>query len=233
MVICRVDLGIELSKTHQNEEAIKQFQLAVKLAPNKAAIHTVLGQCLEQLGRMGEAMAEYRLALTIDPSEPIARSKIDPATRAADPLEQRWAKWKESLENDPPDHEKWNGYLELCLYLGHEDEYRHARIRLLALFGNTADARVAERTGRACLLLPASEEETTKAVALIDRAANADNPKVEAWAQYFHVAKALAEYRQNRLQSCDENPSRHPKLGIEANATADARDDPATNGRKR
>jgi eukaryotic-like serine/threonine-protein kinase len=202
MGVYHVNLGIALSKTYQNEEALKQFQLGAKLAPTLSVAHTMLGQCLELLGRKDEAMVEYRLALSFDASDSIARSRIVPTTRAIDALELRWVTWKGSLENDPPDYEKWNGYLELCLYLGHEDEYHRARIRVLALFGNTTDAHVAERAGRACLLLPASQEETRKAVALIDRAVNTDKSKVESWApDYFQVAKALAEYRQGHLQS--------------------------------
>jgi eukaryotic-like serine/threonine-protein kinase len=205
MGVYHLNLGIALSKTYQNEEALKQFQLGAKLVPTLSVAHTMLGQCLELLGRKDEAMVEYDLALSFDPSDSIALSRTDPSTRATDLLEVRWAKWKESLVDDPPDHEKWSGYLELCLYLGHEDEYRRARIRVLTLFANTTDAHVAERAGRACLLLPASEEETTKAVALIDRAVNTDKSKVESWApDYFQVAKALAEFRQGHLEGASD-----------------------------
>jgi len=67
---------------------------------------------------------------------------------------------------------------------------------------DTTKAYVAERVGRASLLLPASDEESRKAVALIDRAVNADEFKVDAWAlSYFQVAKGLAEYRQGHLDN--------------------------------
>ena len=141
----------------------------------------------------------------VDPTQTITDYKFLATSKEVDPLNRLWLVQKKSLDANPPDHTAWNGYLELCLYLGHEDEYRSARTRLLARFGNTTDPHVAERIGRACLLLPASEEETQKAVALIDRAVNADKSTVEAWApDYFQVAKALAEFRQGHLQSATE-----------------------------
>src|SRR6202043_780642 len=63
--------------------------------------------------------------------------------------------WKEELAAHPPNHDDWFGYAELCLFLGDEAEYRRARSDLLAQFGTDTDPAVAERTGRACLLLPA------------------------------------------------------------------------------
>ena len=198
-------LGMALWKSSHLDEALEQFQLGIKLDPKSELAHVMFAQCLEKLGRQSEAMDEYRKALSLDPTDAIALSKVGPATGSSNPLEQRWADWKKSLDADPPDHEKWSGYLELCLYLRHEGEYRRARSRMLSLFGNTTDPHVAERTGRACLLLPASEEETRKAVALIDRALSADKSSVEPWAPaYFQLAKALAEFRQGHLQSATE-----------------------------
>ena len=80
------------------------------------------------------------------------------------------AAWKQELAGRPPAHDDWFGYAELCLFLGDEAEYRRARRDLLAQFGATTNADVAERTGRACLLLPAPEDELRQAVALTERA---------------------------------------------------------------
>jgi tetratricopeptide (TPR) repeat protein len=117
-------------------------------------------------------------------------------------LAVRWEKQKVALDANPPSYSAWNGYAELCLYLHHEDEYRSTRTRLLERFGDVTDAHTAERVGRACLLLPGSDEEFRKATALVDRAVNADKSRLEAWAgNYFQVAKALAEYRQGHLDN--------------------------------
>src|SRR5262249_53566182 len=100
---------------------------------------------------------------------------------------------------DPLEHNAWFGYAELCLFLGREDEYRRARRDLLARFGITVDPYVAERTGRTCLLLPATGDELRQAVALTRRAAATD-PATHTWAHpWFLSARGLAEYRQGRF----------------------------------
>src|SRR5258708_16871338 len=57
----------------------------------------------------------------------------------------------------------------------------------------------AERTGRACLLRPATGDELRHAVALAERAAAAD-PSVHSGAfPWFLFARSLAEYRQGQF----------------------------------
>ena len=107
--------------------------------------------------------------------------------------------WGKALEGDRPKHDDWYGYAELCLYLGREDEYRRARSALLARFGTSDSRHVAERTARACLLLPMSGEEMSKAVSLADLAAQADRKKYAAVYPYFQFVKGFAEYRRDNF----------------------------------
>ena len=72
---------------------------------------------------------------------------------------------------------------------------------MLDHFGATTSPFIAERTGRACLLLPASDDELRQATALIDRAV-VGGRSAPHWAYpYFLFAKGLAEYRQGRPAS--------------------------------
>jgi serine/threonine-protein kinase len=103
------------------------------------------------------------------------------------------------LELDPPGHDSWNGYAELCLFLGREDDYRRARRDLLTRFGATTDPYIAERTCRACLLLPATGNELRQAVALGERAAAVDRLEYASAYPWFLFAKGLAEYRQGQF----------------------------------
>jgi serine/threonine-protein kinase len=66
---------------------------------------------------------------------------------------------------------------------------------LLARFGATTDAFVAERTSRTCLLVPTTGEELQKSVALAERAFAA-----EPDSGFFQFPKGLAEFRQGRLE---------------------------------
>ena len=58
---------------------------------------------------------------------------------------------------------------------------------------------VAERAGRACLLLPGAEDELHQASALTDRAVAAEGPQFDSFRPYFHFAKGLAHYRRGQL----------------------------------
>jgi serine/threonine-protein kinase len=107
--------------------------------------------------------------------------------------------WLAKLEAAPPDHDAWYGYAEFCLFLGREGEYRRARRDLLARFGEATDPYVAERTGRACLLLPAEGDELRKAAALAERAAGVERSKYAGVYAHFLFARGLAEYRQGRF----------------------------------
>jgi serine/threonine-protein kinase len=109
--------------------------------------------------------------------------------------------WRKALEADPPDYRAWLGYVELCLFLGQEEEYHRTRRALLGRFGASTDPFIAERIGSACLLMPAPEHELRQAAALLDRAVAAGRSKPDWAYAYFLFGKGLAEYRQGRLES--------------------------------
>src|SRR5262249_49443553 len=118
--------------------------------------------------------------------------------------EELFREWKKELESDPLGHDAWFGLAELCLFLGHEDEYQQARQALIRRFGTTTDPFVAERTARSILLMPASGDEVQCAVVLAERAVAA-KATTDKWIYpYFLFAQGLAEYRQGRFESAIE-----------------------------
>jgi serine/threonine-protein kinase len=193
--------GSLLAEKGRLNEALDHFRQAVHFDPRNAAAHVRLGNALHDKGRLDEAFAHFRQAVALEPDNADAQNGVRGVLVRRGRGEEVRAAWEKALEADPPEHDAWFGYAELCLFLGHEPEYRRARRALLARFGASTDPRIAERTGRACLLLPASEDELRQAAALIDRAVAFWNPEI-AWAYpYFLFAKALAEYRQGRFDS--------------------------------
>jgi serine/threonine-protein kinase len=193
---CHNRLGFTLAwKGGRDDEAIAQFREAIRLDANNGWSHYFLAIALERTGRLAEAADESREAARLLPekrAESMQRRR-GLLLRLGRGAEVR-AAWKQELAAHPPRHDDWFGYAELCLFLGDEAEYRHARHDLLAQFGATTDADVAERTGRACLLRPAREGELRQAVALTERA-------VAAWGAnpYYLFAQGLARYRQGRF----------------------------------
>jgi serine/threonine-protein kinase len=137
------------------------------------------------------------MALELNPNADVARD-LAKLLAPQGKLEAVRAAWEKLLERDPPDHDSWNGYAELCLFLGREEAYHRARRALLKRFGATTYPFHAERTARACLLLPTTDDELRQAVALADRAvAEREGDK---WGHpYFEFVHGLAEYRQGQF----------------------------------
>src|SRR5260370_19240750 len=115
---------------------------------------------------MDEAVEHYRLYHAVDPTQPYVAHLLRADLVRQGRGEELRREWKKALEADPPEHDAWFGYAELCLFLGHEDDYRQARQDLLRRFGASSDPYVAERTTRTLLLLPPAEDELHAATAL-------------------------------------------------------------------
>ncbi len=183
----------------RQEEAIEELRKAVSLNPNWSPGHANLGRVLLDRGQLDEAARELRQAVALAPGDQPAQAMLRTTLIRQGRLDEACAAWQKALAAGPPEHDAWFGCAELCLFLGHEDEYRRQRRALLVHFGGSTDPTVAERTGRACLLLPGTKDELEDAAALVNRAAAGGRAGSE-WARpYFLFAQGLAEYRRGRL----------------------------------
>ena len=194
-------LGFTLAwKGGREDEAIAQFREAIRLDPDIGWSHYFLAIALENKGRLDEAVSEFREAARLLPEKRSeSRRRLRGLLLRLGHGADARAAWKQDLAARPPKHDDWFGYAELCLFLGDEEEYRRARNDLLAMFGSATDPTVAERTGRACLLLPAAEDQLRQAVALTERAVAAGRPGREVAYPYCRFAEGLARYRQGRF----------------------------------
>src|SRR5262249_26123624 len=150
-------------------------------------------------GWMAEALEHYRQYQALDPSNAYVAHLVRADLVCHGRGEELHREWKKALEADPPEHDAWFGYAELCLFLGQEDEYRRARRDLLRRFGASKSPYIAERTARTILLLPASEDELHAAAALAEQAVAAKATTDQWIYPFFLFAEGLAEYRQGRF----------------------------------
>ncbi|WP_202802895.1 tetratricopeptide repeat protein, partial [Singulisphaera acidiphila] len=196
------NLGHVLRATGRADEAIEQLRLGLGANPANALLHAGLGDSLAAGAKHDEALSEYRKAVSIDPKLAIAQAGLRTTLMRLGHPEEARTTWRLAIEANPQSIDALDGYAEFCLFLGLKEDYRVARRDLLDRFGELVDPQPAERTGRACLLLPATPEEAGRAALLIDRAIADARTKPLTWTYpYFLFAKGLAEYRLDRLDS--------------------------------
>ncbi len=195
------NLGLVLQARGRMDEAIDLHRKAVQLDPDYAWAHHDLGNALRSIGRPDEAHVHFQEALERDPQNSVVLNSVRSLLMRQGRGQEVQADWRRVLEANPPGHEAWLGYAELCLYLQQTEEYRRATRALLDRFGETNDAYIAERVGRACLLLPGSEVELKKASALTERAVAILQSTPPRLYPYSRFALGLAQYRLGRWDS--------------------------------
>lgn len=72
----RNNLGVELLKQRRVDEAILEFQKAIKLNPDYVTARLNLAHLYDLRGRIEEAMAEYRKAIELEPGNLIVRNNL-------------------------------------------------------------------------------------------------------------------------------------------------------------
>jgi eukaryotic-like serine/threonine-protein kinase len=152
-------------------------------------------------GRLDEAYEHYQQVLRVDPQNPQLHHEVACVLVPQGRGNEAMIAWRTALDANPPSYDAWSGYPELCLFLGHQEEYRDARRTLLKRYAQSSSTSIAEPVSRACSLLPDTDDERQKAAALADRAIAAKDSTLPWIYRYFLFAKALTEYRQGRLES--------------------------------
>ncbi len=197
----RNNLGMVALAEGHPDEAASHLRAALRLDPDYASAHGNLALVLEADGRPAEALAEAREALRLDPKDMVTKPDLQGLLLRLDCGDEWRRAWQQELAAEPPDHDAWFGYAELCVFLRREAEYRRIRRIMLRVFGSTTNSYVAMRIGRACLLLPGSDDESRQAVALVDRGVAA-KASISTWIFHrFLFSKAMAEYRLGRFDA--------------------------------
>jgi serine/threonine protein kinase/tetratricopeptide (TPR) repeat protein len=115
-----------------------------------------------------------------------------------------------AIKLNPGDHQLWHGRAQLLVQTGQIEAYREHCAKSAERFSATPDPLTAERIAKDCLLLPSSGVDLKTIDKMTDTAINAD---ARHWAMpCFQLAKALAEYRQDRFGSAAEWIRRTPFL---------------------
>jgi len=196
-------IGTLLLYRNRPAQAERLYRQVLETQPNNSTYLAGLARSLRDQGRLDEALDICRRVVAAYPKEGFGYRLLKDSClslRRWDEARDAWKQWLATDPHDPHGNEAWDGYAELCLYLGDEVEYRRTRTELLKRFGETTAPQIAERTSRACLLLAATDDELKQATAMIDRALTVENPNLRWLKPYLRFVKALAEYRAGRWE---------------------------------
>jgi tetratricopeptide (TPR) repeat protein len=190
-----------LSELGRHDAAIEHLRGCLRVHPRSAFFNFELGHCFEHQGKEAEALIWFTKVVELDPTLLNTKKELRSYWLRRGRLDELRTAWQAALASEPPQHDAWYGYAELCLFLGKEGEYLRARRELLKRFCESVEPNILERTSRACLLLPVSGEELATAVALSERALAIDveRSKDRGAYPYFLFARGLAELRQEQF----------------------------------
>jgi WD40 repeat protein/serine/threonine protein kinase len=161
--------------------------------PNSADVYVQRARAYVKRNSWKEAAADYAKAAEVSPGDPqlwlekahfdFGRGQLQDAAKA----------FAAAFDLHAGDHWSWYTGAAVQLYIGDLDGYqRHCRA-MLRRFGQTEDPAIAERTAKACLLLPDAVEDQKLVQQLAERAVT--NTDKHNYYPFFMLAKGFAEYR--------------------------------------
>jgi tetratricopeptide (TPR) repeat protein len=114
-----LDLGIDYAEKGKLNEAIAEYQEAIRLDPNYAKAHYNLGIAYHEQGKLDDAIAEYKEAIRIDPSMADAHINLGVAYADQGKLDEAIAAYREAIRINPD-----LGDAHLNLGLAYDDQGR-------------------------------------------------------------------------------------------------------------
>ncbi|MCX6916351.1 MAG: tetratricopeptide repeat protein [Verrucomicrobia bacterium] len=96
-------LGVALGKKDQTEEAIRQYQEAIRLKPDRPMPHYNLGVAFAKAGQTDEAIRQYREAIRLKPDHANAHNSLGHALFRKGQTEEAIRQYQEALRLQP-DH---------------------------------------------------------------------------------------------------------------------------------
>ncbi len=193
------NLGNALKQIGHSTEAIECYRKALEIDPNYSWAYFDLGNALKEKGILDEALEHLRRARDAQPNNTAFQQGTRNLLVMTGHGKEALRDWSRTLESGNQEYGVWNGYAELCLFMGEDQEYDRACDQLLDRFGSTSDAGTAEGIARTCSLRPTTNERRRQAADLADRAVGYEAAKSFWYYRYYLFAKGLTEFRQGHF----------------------------------
>jgi tetratricopeptide (TPR) repeat protein len=99
--VAHENLGVALVAAGQPDAGMKEFQQALRIAPDEPSVHNSLAALLADRGRTQEAMAHYKEALRLRPNYPDAHCGLGFLLASQGRISEAVAHYKEALRLNP------------------------------------------------------------------------------------------------------------------------------------
>jgi eukaryotic-like serine/threonine-protein kinase len=193
------NLGLALRNQGKLDEAIAASREAIRLRPDYAEAQNTLGIAPMGKGQreeLPEILAQQQRAVEAKPDDAAAQFALASTHARLGQWQQASAALARGLELDSSDHFSWYRSAALHLQAGDVKGYRRGCREMLARFGETDKLEIAERTAKACLLLPDAVEDSARVQQLAAQAVRGTEKHRYYW--YFMLCKGLADHRAGR-----------------------------------
>jgi tetratricopeptide (TPR) repeat protein len=135
-----VNLGADYMDQGQIEDAIAEFEEAIRLDPDNALAHFNLGVAYQYQGKLDQAIAEYQEAISIDPDYAEAHNNLGIAYDDQGKPDEAIAEYQEAIRINP-DYALAHYNLALAYYAqGKPDEAIAAYKEVIRVDPDSADA---------------------------------------------------------------------------------------------
>ena len=181
------NLGNDLIRKGQLDEALVHLQKALEIYPNFLEAHNSLGEALLRKGQVDEAVAQYREALEINPRYVDAHYNLGNALLQKGQLDEAVAEFQRALEINPSSADVRNNLGNALLQKGQLDE-AIAQLQK-ALEFNSEDADVRSNLGNALL----QKGQLDEAVLQFQKASEIRPNNADA---YYNLGNALLQKGQ-------------------------------------
>jgi tetratricopeptide (TPR) repeat protein len=209
----------QLGQQKEARACYSQGVETVKAQPGDALLKMLAKEAMQKVAGLSEQkVAALLRSFALEREEAILDIAV---TRGPDMLKSytargtwyaRQGRWKEAAGDltrayalDPSDN--WIGFVTATLLaeVGGRAAYRKHCKELLERFSKTRNPIIADRTAKAWLLLPGTDEEAKELVRVAELARIAVKEGVgDEYFQYFETTLALADYRQGRLGAAEK-----------------------------